>query len=227
VNDPETGLTYMQQRYYDPMAGRFLSVDPVLTDANTGASFNRYVYANNSPYNYIDPDGRAALAGVVVAPIVLALGYKVATDPQARAFATRVFNSVVGALTPGATTSAPLLNNGNNEGSSSSASATAPPVPTDIVGDQSSSQAGETKNGKRHTSGPLTPANGGTGDAKKDFDHLTGGTGKPMPGNDSRSSVPGAQIGANGVWIRPGEGDKGSRIEIPGNGTKLPETLHY
>jgi uncharacterized protein RhaS with RHS repeats len=48
----------MQQRYYDPMAGRFLSVDPVLTDANTGASFNRYVYVNNNPYKYIDPDGR-------------------------------------------------------------------------------------------------------------------------------------------------------------------------
>jgi RHS repeat-associated protein len=58
VNDPETGLTYMQQRYYDPLAGRFMSVDPVLTDNNTGASFNRYVYANNSPYRYIDPDGR-------------------------------------------------------------------------------------------------------------------------------------------------------------------------
>ncbi len=25
---------------------------------NTGASFNRYVYANNNPYKYIDPDGR-------------------------------------------------------------------------------------------------------------------------------------------------------------------------
>jgi RHS repeat-associated protein len=60
VNDPETGLTYMQQRYYDPLAGRFMSVDPVLTDANTGAAFNRYVYANNSPYRYIDPDGRQA-----------------------------------------------------------------------------------------------------------------------------------------------------------------------
>jgi RHS repeat-associated protein len=58
VNDSETGLTYMQQRYYDPMAGRFMSVDPVLTDTNTGRSFNRYVYANNNPYKYIDPDGR-------------------------------------------------------------------------------------------------------------------------------------------------------------------------
>jgi hypothetical protein len=49
---------YMQQRYYEPVAGRFLSVDPVTTDAKTGSSFNRYVYANNNPYKYIDPDGR-------------------------------------------------------------------------------------------------------------------------------------------------------------------------
>jgi RHS repeat-associated protein len=58
VNDGYTGLVYMQQRYYDPLTGRFLSVDPVVTDMNTGDSFNRYAYANNSPYKYFDPDGR-------------------------------------------------------------------------------------------------------------------------------------------------------------------------
>jgi RHS repeat-associated protein len=58
VNDADTGLTYMQARYYDPVAGRFMSIDPVMTDANTGDSFNRYYYANNNPYKYIDPDGR-------------------------------------------------------------------------------------------------------------------------------------------------------------------------
>jgi len=58
VNDVDTGLTYMQQRYYDPVAGRFLSIDPVITDVKTGGSFNRYAYANNNPYRYIDPDGR-------------------------------------------------------------------------------------------------------------------------------------------------------------------------
>jgi RHS repeat-associated protein len=61
VNDAVTGLVYMQQRYYDAVAGRFLSIDPVTTDANSGASFNRYAYANNSPYKYIDPDGRDAV----------------------------------------------------------------------------------------------------------------------------------------------------------------------
>ena len=58
VNDAETGLVQMQQRYYDPLAGRFLSLDPVTTDANTGGMFNRYVYGNNNPYRFTDPDGR-------------------------------------------------------------------------------------------------------------------------------------------------------------------------
>jgi RHS repeat-associated protein len=61
VNAPDIGLVYMQQRYYDPVAGRFLSIDPVTTDANTGSSFNRYAYADNSPYKYVDLDGRDAV----------------------------------------------------------------------------------------------------------------------------------------------------------------------
>lgn len=58
VNAADIGLVYMQQRYYDPMAARLLSVDPVLTSTSNGSSFNRYIYANNNPYRYIDPDGR-------------------------------------------------------------------------------------------------------------------------------------------------------------------------
>ena len=48
----------MQQRYYDPIAGRFLSVDPVVTSLSTGALFNRYEYAHSNPFKFIDPDGR-------------------------------------------------------------------------------------------------------------------------------------------------------------------------
>lgn len=58
VQDPETELVYMQQRYYDPIAGRFLSVDPIVTDANTGKGFGLYTYVDNNPYSKIDPDGR-------------------------------------------------------------------------------------------------------------------------------------------------------------------------
>src|SRR3546814_18761704 len=50
-------MVYMQQRYYDPSLGRFLSVDPV-SASSFGDNFNRYWYANNSPHKFIDPDGR-------------------------------------------------------------------------------------------------------------------------------------------------------------------------
>ena len=55
--DPETSLVYMQQRYYDPESGRFLSIDPVVTTGD-GDNFNHYWYANDNPYRYTDPDGR-------------------------------------------------------------------------------------------------------------------------------------------------------------------------
>jgi len=58
VQDSATGLTYMQQRYYDPVIGRFLSVDPVTAYPKPGANFNRYWYAANNPYRFKDPDGR-------------------------------------------------------------------------------------------------------------------------------------------------------------------------
>jgi RHS repeat-associated protein len=56
--DTDTGLNYMQQRYYDPSIGRFYSDDPVGYKAkNPVMSFNRYLYVNNNPYKYTDPDG--------------------------------------------------------------------------------------------------------------------------------------------------------------------------
>lgn len=61
VQDAATGLVYMQQRYYDPMLGVFLSVDPVTAYSNPISQFHRYRYANNNPYKFTDPDGRAAI----------------------------------------------------------------------------------------------------------------------------------------------------------------------
>lgn len=63
VMDSASGLTYMQQRYYDPSVGRFLSVDPVTAYEKPITNFNRYVYALNNPYKFTDPDGRNAVAG--------------------------------------------------------------------------------------------------------------------------------------------------------------------
>jgi len=51
-------LLYMQARYYDPRIGRFMSMDPVGFVVSNPMSFNRYLYVNNNPYKYVDPDGR-------------------------------------------------------------------------------------------------------------------------------------------------------------------------
>ena len=57
LQDAATGLVYMQQRYYDPMIGVFLSVDPVTAYSSPVTQFHRYRYANNNPYKFVDPDG--------------------------------------------------------------------------------------------------------------------------------------------------------------------------
>jgi RHS repeat-associated protein len=61
VMDGLTGLTNMQQRYYDQGVGRFLSVDPVSASSINGGNLNRYWYANNNPHKFVDPDGRSSI----------------------------------------------------------------------------------------------------------------------------------------------------------------------
>ncbi|MCV2886475.1 RHS repeat-associated core domain-containing protein [Aestuariibacter sp. AA17] len=103
--DTDLGLSYMQARYYDPVIGRFYSNDPVGFDSVH--NFNRYTYANNNPYKYIDPDGKDAVAiqvdlDLVGAPIFNALvptggglsgGVVVQFEPRIPSFSD-VFNAV-------------------------------------------------------------------------------------------------------------------------------------
>lgn len=57
-DDEPIGLQYFGARYYNPTIGRFYSVDPVQFSEENAQTFNRYAYANNNPYMYVDPDGR-------------------------------------------------------------------------------------------------------------------------------------------------------------------------
>jgi len=52
----ETGLYFMKARWYDPAAGRFLSVDPIV-DMRTPQAMNAYSYVANNPVNRTDPTG--------------------------------------------------------------------------------------------------------------------------------------------------------------------------
>ena len=73
--DSDTGISYFGARHYDPVLSRFLSIDPADVSVDNTMSFNRYIYANNNPYKYRDPDGREA------APVSQSINYEI-TDKQ-------------------------------------------------------------------------------------------------------------------------------------------------
>ena len=58
VSDPETSLIYMKARYYDPVTGSFLSIDPLGPTPGNVAYFNRFSYVGNNPISRIDPSGK-------------------------------------------------------------------------------------------------------------------------------------------------------------------------
>jgi len=60
VYDTDTGLYYLQSRYYDPKAGRFINADDtayVDTNSGTPLSTNMFAYCENNPVNKVDPNG--------------------------------------------------------------------------------------------------------------------------------------------------------------------------
>ncbi|MEA5039039.1 MAG: RHS repeat-associated core domain-containing protein [Clostridiaceae bacterium] len=59
--DEETGLYYLRARYYDPGTGRFISEDTFRGNAINPSSLNLYVYCQNNPIYYTDPNGHMAL----------------------------------------------------------------------------------------------------------------------------------------------------------------------
>lgn len=58
LRDDDLQLVYFGARHYDPLYGRFISIDPADISRDNLHSFNRYAYANSSPLNFADADGR-------------------------------------------------------------------------------------------------------------------------------------------------------------------------
>ena len=98
--DNNTGLSYMGARYYDPLLGRFTGVDPKEVDPEDPHSFNRYAYANNNPYKYVDPDGHTPLDVAFLVYDLGKLGVAMYTGVGVGAAVVDVGLSVVGVASP-------------------------------------------------------------------------------------------------------------------------------
>ena len=57
VFDQDTGLYYLQSRYYDPEMGRFINADAFTSTGQGLLGNNMYAYCGNNPANYSDPNG--------------------------------------------------------------------------------------------------------------------------------------------------------------------------
>lgn len=98
--DANTGLSYMGARYYDPGLGRFMGVDAAPADPGSVHGINRYAYANNNPYKYVDPDGHSPIDVAFLVWDLGKLGVAVYSGAGVGAAAADVALSAVGVLSP-------------------------------------------------------------------------------------------------------------------------------
>lgn len=57
IYDKDTGLYYINARYYDAETGRFISQDSHCGEIDDAGTWHLYAYCANDPINNIDPTG--------------------------------------------------------------------------------------------------------------------------------------------------------------------------
>jgi RHS repeat-associated protein len=67
-SDDEVGLINARGRVYDPKVGRFLTIDPIVSNLYFGQTLNPYSYVLGNPLTLVDPSGFQPAAGVVSQP---------------------------------------------------------------------------------------------------------------------------------------------------------------
>ena len=66
--DTETGLYYLNSRYYDPETGRFISPDGLkYLEPETCNGLNLYAYCGNNPVMFVDPTGHVIWSALLIA----------------------------------------------------------------------------------------------------------------------------------------------------------------
>ncbi len=68
--DTETGLYYLNSRYYNPEFGRFISADGFVSTGQGITGSNMFAYCGNNPINRYDPSGNSFL-GIAAGAVLL------------------------------------------------------------------------------------------------------------------------------------------------------------
>ena len=71
VYDTETGLYYLQSRYYDPEMGRFINADAFASTGQGLLGNNMFAYCNNNAVNFKDPDGKEPITATISLAVVI------------------------------------------------------------------------------------------------------------------------------------------------------------
>jgi RHS repeat-associated protein len=61
INSAESGLYYLNSRYYDPKIGRFVNTDNLSSMVDSALRKNLFAYCFNNPVNLSDGAGRIRL----------------------------------------------------------------------------------------------------------------------------------------------------------------------
>ena len=94
--DTESGLYYLQSRYYDPTTGRFVNADALAyTTSDSFIGLNLFAYAENNSINNVDATGNIAIplikiveiAGVII--IIAMVGNTIISATKCSTAATR------------------------------------------------------------------------------------------------------------------------------------------
>jgi RHS repeat-associated protein len=100
VQDADSGLINMQDRYYSPVLGRFISTDALPVDPANPFSFNRYAYAKNNPQRFKDPNGKSPIDIIFLAVDIVELGEAIASGSGVGAAVVSVGLDLVGVASP-------------------------------------------------------------------------------------------------------------------------------
>ena len=113
VYDIETGLYYLNSRYYNPAWGRFINAYNAISNSGKSVNgYNLFVYCFNNPVNMDDPTGNwpkwlekaakvIAVAAVVVTAVIVVAVVSAGTGGAALAAAGVAFGTSCGGLVGG------------------------------------------------------------------------------------------------------------------------------